>query len=148
MFRERFWAKVDKRGSDECWTWIGSKRNGYGEIWSRDRHLYAHRMSWKLHYGLIPKGVSVLHHCDNRACVNPKHLFLGTQADNMTDMVGKGRQSKGEERPTAKLTQEQVLAIRNDPRSERTLGRIYGVCHASIGRVKRRKRWTWLKEAT
>ena len=89
----RFWSKVDKQGPihpvcGQCWIWIAGKYStGYGQ----HGNYRAHRYSWNLYYGEIPVGVFVLHRCDNPACVNPKHLFLGTHQDNMDDMNAKGR---------------------------------------------------------
>jgi hypothetical protein len=91
----RFWAKVDKRGPDDCWEWTGAAiAKGYGKISRGPRgggQLAAHRVSWILAKSEIPDGQMVLHRCDNRLCVNPSHLFLGTNTDNMRDMVSKGR---------------------------------------------------------
>lgn len=92
----RFWRSVDK--TDTCWNWTASVNTyGYGQI--RDeagKYTTAHRVSYKLHSAAIPEGQSVLHRCDNRRCVNPAHLFLGTQADNMRDKTEKGRQARGD----------------------------------------------------
>ena len=93
----RFWAKVDRSGGDlACWPWLASKRrNGYGQIGiRREGRLFvesAHRVAWELTHGPIPEGVSICHHCDNRPCCNPGHLFRGSQTDNMQDAAQKGR---------------------------------------------------------
>jgi hypothetical protein len=89
---ERFWAKVNKTST--CWEWTGAVRGwGYGAF---GLERYAHRYSWKLHYGEIPESQLVLHKCDNRRCVRPDHLFLGDQQANITDMVQKRRHVHGD----------------------------------------------------
>lgn len=97
VLQPRFWSKV-KKSEDGCWDWTGSLNHGYGQL-SRGRGVSpysAHRLSYELTYGAIPEGLHVLHRCDNRRCVRPSHLFLGSQADNNADMRAKGRDSRGE----------------------------------------------------
>ena len=77
--------------TDTCWNWTGSTRNGYGQIGRNFTKLYTHRLVWQLAYGDIPEGKCVLHHCDNKCCVRPSHLFIGTRKDNTHDMIKKGR---------------------------------------------------------
>lgn len=154
-FAQRFWVKVQK--SRGCWIWIGAKggsRAGYGVI-GRGRRgqglVYAHRASWELHKGQIPDGLEVLHKCDNPACVKPKHLFLGTQTDNMRDCAAKGRvvykvqRRPGELNPMAKLTTEQVLLIRARQRQEyRDIADEFRVSPALISMIRLRRIWAHL----
>lgn len=111
---ERFMAKVDQRGPDECWLWQASKTgNGYGQFFLDDAKIVAHRVSWILHHGPIPDDLVVMHTCDTPLCVNPNHLRLGTRGDNMRDMVAKGRNVApvGEACGASRLTNERVLKI-------------------------------------
>ena len=87
---KRFFDKINK--TNTCWNWTASLRNGYGVISVNGKNISAHRISWELHNNRdIPEGMVICHTCDNRKCVNPNHLFLGTQSDNMKDCSAKGR---------------------------------------------------------
>lgn len=94
---EALWGRVDRSGgADACWTWTaGVEQDGYGILWRGKTYLRAHRVSWELAHGPIPEGMNVLHRCDVPACVNPAHLFLGTQQDNVADRHAKGRDATG-----------------------------------------------------
>lgn len=109
---ERFWMKVKKGTSEECWEWQESNRRGYGCLWVNRKYISAHRFSWILHYGHIEEGLCVLHKCDNPICVNPTHLFLGTNLDNTQDRVNKGRSANGEKTSRGKLSREDVSTIK------------------------------------
>lgn len=154
----RFWRKVEKAQVDECWLWIGGFANtGYGQMSKRRDDgqwtmVNSHRLSWEEHHGPIPDGLFVLHRCDNRKCCNPAHLFLGTQADNIADMVGKQRQARGEGKPlSSKLTQQQVTEIKDALAPYvgrrvrrgvvRDLAAKYGVCRASITYIGKGRNW-------
>lgn len=102
---ERFWEKVNK--TETCWLWTGPLFRGRGMLYKMGRKMmYANRVSWMIHHGDIPTGLNVLHTCDVGHCVRPDHLFLGTQTDNIADMMAKGRQAKGESKALSKLTEE------------------------------------------
>lgn len=90
---DKFWRKIDKKGSDECWEWIaGRTKAGYGITKTNGEYHLGHRLSWMIHNGDIPKGLFVCHSCDNPGCCNPQHLWLGTPHDNVIDAITKGRQ--------------------------------------------------------
>lgn len=110
---DRFWSKVSI--SRQCWLWTAYKdAEGYGHIRHNDRMRFSHHIAWLLWRGPIPDGMKVCHSCDNPSCVNPEHLFLGTQQDNMIDCTKKGRHGdvSGERNGRARLTYEQVEQIR------------------------------------
>lgn len=144
-----FWSRVDKSG--ECWTWSGNTNGrGRGKVWFEGRNQYAYRVAWQLERGEpIPDHLMACHRCDNGGCVNPGHLFLGTQADNMRDASSKERLRfnpyRGEKHFAATVTDEQVAAAVAEYKAggilQRELGEKYGVSQAAIsdwvrGRVR------------
>jgi len=148
----RFWRFVSKGDPNECWVWTGfryKKGLAYGQFEEGTsppmrRTVRAHRYSWVLHNGEIPSGMQVLHRCDNPGCVNPNHLFLGTQKQNIEDMVRKGRASMGEKAGGAKLTSDQVIEIRSLHKSgvkQNVIARQFGMGKMEISRIVRRLRW-------
>jgi hypothetical protein len=138
---DRFWSKVDFSG--DCWKWKGCKtKAGYG-LFGVSRYVreYAHRIVWQLINGRIPDNLCVLHSCDNRVCVNPGHLFLGTVNDNAKDMVAKSRQSMGENRPTHKLTLNQVREILSSSSPQLETAKKFGVSQQLISGIRCGHRW-------
>ena len=158
----RFWDKVDK--NDDCWEWTASLNTaGYGIFWLPDprRMHVAHRVSWMMANGQIPEGLCVCHKCDNRKCVRPDHLFLGTAADNNHDMIRKGRQvwpgapkgdlngvrlhpeslRRGDRNHNSKLNADAVREIRLSTEPASAIAERFGVCKSAITLVRRRKSW-------
>ena len=123
---DRFWAKVNI--GDYCWKWTGAKNTcGYGWVFWKGKSTGAHRVSWELTNGKIPKGSSVLHKCDNPPCVNPKHLYLGSQRENMQDRADRRRGN------TQKLSVDDVSKIRQLRKDGLTLKEIADRFHISNG---------------
>ena len=146
MSREtKFWAKVKKQ--DGCWEWQGSKMaNGYGQC---GHGGYAHRYSYEINKGPIPDGLFVRHSCDNRACVNPTHLDVGTQVDNMADMFARKRGVGRDGYTTnAKLNPDDVRAVRRmlaAGMSLTTIGKQFSVSKQVISYIKLGKTWAWVQ---
>jgi len=159
---ERFWSYVIKQDTG-CWEWTGSTISGkYGKLKVKGKRIGTHRFSYQLHFGEIPRGIFVCHHCDNMRCVNPSHLFIGTAKDNNRDASMKGRTAVGERNgmythpesrawgvtPTnAKLTRQHVDAIRSLYATGNVryidLSRQFGVSFQQIGRIIKGKHWTY-----
>jgi hypothetical protein len=137
-------ASGSKRMSDGCLVWQrGRTRTGYGRLTADKKRISAHRLAWELAHGPIPDGMCVCHRCDNPACVDADHLFLGTIADNVADMIAKGRAvyPPGERNGRAKLTELDVLAIRASSLPQRALADHYGVGKACIHKIKHGRIW-------
>lgn len=143
---DRFWARVQK--TDSCWEWTGPVRGkGYGAVRFDGRMQSAHRVSWEMANGPIADGLHVLHRCDNPPCINPDHLFLGTQQDNTDDMLAKGRAARGVVNGRAKLTPVQVEEIREAHASGRgvsDLARHYGVARITVRKIVTGQSWAVL----
>ena len=154
--QKRFNDRIEIIPFSDCWYWAGSKNNhGYGVLsvynknnWRIKKDYAAHRLSFELHKGISNKSLLVCHHCDNKLCVNPEHLFLGTPADNMLDKVKKNRQSRRsfKESKYAKLSVEKVAFIRelfqkNPKYSIAELSKQFGVSTSLLYKVKKGERW-------
>jgi hypothetical protein len=153
---ERFWAKVNKKGENGCWEWTAAlSTKGYGRIAFGGNHknTQTHRLSYILHHPLSidlweHREICVCHRCDNRKCVNPEHLFLGSHADNMKDRNKKGRcyDNRGEKNNLAKVNEEKVREIRvrfaNGGITKSQLAQEYGVHKSTIGYIINRKTWS------
>lgn len=137
---ERFSAKYKVDPDTQCWNWTGSKtHDGYGIFRHKKEGILAHRSSYLLHIGEIPDELCVCHHCDNPACVNPDHLFLGSHKENMNDRDQKGRCPSGEKSGVVKLTDAQVLEIKASTGTTRAVGEKYGVSNGHVSLIRRNK---------
>lgn len=151
-WKERYQENIDVHGSDDCWEYRLTDMEGYGRILVDGKRVATHRLAWELKYGPILEGMCVCHHCDNPACCNPAHLFLGTPADNAHDRNEKGRSRgggmRGAENGNSKLTQEDVREMRHlhttGRHSQAELSKRFGVTQAHVGRIVCRESWVWL----
>lgn len=148
--KTRLLAKIKKDSVSGCWNWTASvDTHGYGHMRADGKVRLAHRLSYEAHRGPIPKGMQVCHHCDNRTCLNPSHLFIGTWRDNMMDKLSKNRQSRtrqcGETNPRSKLTEADVRAIRSATDKQQAIADQYGLHRAYISLIRSGKRWGHLK---
>lgn len=143
---ERFWKYVAKAGVNECWMWTGAKIRGYGILRVYGLNIRAHRLSRIIHNGPIPEGILVCHRCDVPGCVNPAHLWLGTDADNSHDRDKKGRgyKQKGEFSGNAKITEADVREIRRlfaTGRKPKYIADACHVCQANVYVIIHRRSW-------
>lgn len=146
-YERRFWARIARtENDDECWEWTGCKdRAGYGSVRWENVQMTAHRAVYTILYGNIAKGLVVRHSCDNRPCCNPKHLSLGTTADNVRDKIERGRQKHGEQLRNSKLTEsnlkEAVRLYATGDYSQRKLADMFGVRQSTIWEALNKKKW-------
>jgi len=143
----RVWSRINVLGDGECWQWVGRRsKNGYGRIDIGGAPRLAHRVVFEIVTGERPH--SVCHRCDNPPCCNPSHLFGGTQADNIADMIAKGRKVNATRRGvlsnTAKLSEDAVVEIFNSNEPNIVLANRYSVSDAAIRLIKIGRNWAWL----
>ncbi len=133
-----------------CWYWMGGTdgKDGYGRLRRSNstRRILAHRLSWEIHFGAIPSDKLVCHHCDHPECVRPEHLFLASNFENSADMVNKGRQTRGENHPLAKVTYDQVRRMRalyyNKMKNEiQRIAKRYGLTYYGAWDILRGRSW-------
>lgn len=137
--RERFLSKVQR--TESCWLWTGARKpKGYGNIKVNGVAKAAHRVAYELFKGPIPEGMHVLHTCDNPPCVNPDHLYAGTNADNQRDMRTKGRRLA--DKITYPIAQEIRARAALEQISQGALGREYGISQPMVSMIVNNKRWT------
>lgn len=138
----RIERNVRKSPITGCWNWQGTKSVGYGTMTVAGRGtVKACRIAYEIYKGAVPAGEVIRHECDNPACVNPEHLLIGTQADNVADMVSRNRHAKGRALPQTKLTPGKVRQIREDPASYPEISERFGISVAQVCRIKTRQAW-------
>lgn len=145
---ERFWGHITKEAASGCWLFDSLLGSGYGTIWVRGKMVRAHRFAYELFKGRIPAGLVVRHKCRNRNCVNPDHLEIGTHRENALDRRRDGTQKEGEASTSSKLSEEEVLEIRQSTKSQRALAKRYGVGRRAIQSVLSRRTWKHLEESS
>lgn len=143
---ERFWKKVLVTEENDCWLYTGGVGwNGYGQFWADGINVRAHRTAWLLQTKEpIPEGMCVCHACDTPLCMNIKHLFLGTQIENVADRNRKGRNANGEKTNTSKLTEDQARYIKSSARKTKELVKEFGLTRSAIQKIRRGYTWAHL----
>ena len=143
-----FWSRAGVGISSTCWPWKAGRAARYGVFGSRFfKSTLAHRVAYELRYAVkVPKNLEVCHSCDNPRCVNPLHLFLGTQKDNMRDAMNKGRLAIGQRHSRAKLTEAMVREIRSSKLTQVGLAKQYGVRPSTIWAIIQNKTWRHLNQ--
>jgi hypothetical protein len=144
ILKKRFISKVDK--SSDCWNWVAHchKTTGYGRFGYKGKPIGAHRASYMLYKGSIPKGMSVLHKCNNRKCVNPSHLYIGNHKDNAKDSIAAGTIARGERHGKSKLCREDIVNIREFKKEgmyHKDIAKIYKVRTSTVTRIVNNQRW-------
>lgn len=141
----RFWSSVDVGDSEHCWEWKrGRVKTGYGSTWWKGKIIKTHRMAYILTYGEIAVGLLVRHRCDNPPCCNPRHLEIGTAADNSRDKRSRGREARGEQTRVAKLAAKDIPMIRRmvqEGTSYAETAKAFGVCKSTIVSVISGNTW-------
>jgi len=146
---QRFWSKANILGDDDCWDWlVGKKKSGYGQFNIGHKNFYAHRIAWEIYTGKkIERKKVICHKCDNPSCVNPKHLFIGTQKDNIEDKHNKGRAARqdGENNPASKVSWDDVRDIRRMYESGiytvLEISHLYPISRYQVSNIVRNKSW-------
>lgn len=139
---DRFWVKVNVGAPDECWRWLAYiNRHGYGRFRHKGAQTNAQRVAYELKVGPVPQGMHVLHRCDNPACCNPAHLFLGTNSDNAADRHSKGRDAAMEGNGRAKLTAAKAREIRSSNLSIREAAMAFGVGKSTVHHIRKMHTW-------
>jgi hypothetical protein len=144
-----FWRKVSIAGEDECWLWLGGKSDaGYGRFCIRPKWFGSHQIALLITGVERPPGYNALHSCDNRLCCNPKHLRWGTLLENAKEMKARNRNvvKRGENNNNAKLSEDDVRAIRCDTRAQTIIAKAYGVSQVSVSKIKRRLTWIYVDD--
>ena len=150
-FKRNFLARLPKNYLDpkmqnKCWLWRGGRtNNNYGGIRYGDKNYYAHRISYFIFKGEIPYGKIIRHTCDNRKCVNPKHLILGSYYNNSLDMVKRGRQSRQKLNTEAVKVIKWMLKYKYEENLIKKLATLYKVSESCIYDIKSNRKWTWVE---